>query len=146
MKSAFKAEKLTPRKGWLIFAVCWLATLAAVMVLRHVLIEKGEMDCYHRVLTLQRAVDRWNQAHSDKRMTDEIDEAALTKEGLWGGGDYDREKHYYFVGETAYGPRVKCNKHQDNPLVLRLTGVTLLAVLVFVVYCSSRKLVLFDAR
>jgi len=146
MKSVVKIQKLTARKGWLIFVVCWVATLATVTVLRHALIPKGEMDCYDRVLVLQRAVDGWNQAHPDKKMTDEIDEAALMKENLWAGGNYDREKHYYFVGETAYGPHVKCNKHEDNPLILRLTGVTLLAVLVFLVYCSSRKLVLFDAR
>ena len=141
----FKSEKLTARKGWLIFALCWVATLVTVNILRHVLIPQEEMDCYGRVLILQRAVDGWNQAHPDKKMTDEIDEAALVKENLWVGGDYDHEKHYYFVGETAKGPRVKCNKHEDNPLVLRLTGVTLLAVLVLLVYCSSRKLVLFDA-
>jgi hypothetical protein len=39
--------------------------------------------------------------------------------------------------------KVKCNKDEDNPLILKLVGDTLLAILVFVIFCSSRGLVLF---
>lgn len=144
MAAEKKPQKLSWKKGWAIFAVCWLSTLATVTVLRHVFFPKDEMDCYYRVETLQAAVDKWNKVHPDKVINDEIDEAALVKEGLLQPQNYDHEKHYYFVGETAHGPRVKCNKHEDNPLVLRLTGVTLLALLVFTVYCASRRYVLFN--
>jgi|SRR5579859_231930 len=144
MASEKKPQKLTWKKGWTIFAASWLLTLAAVTLLRHVLIPKDEMDCYYRVEDLQAAVDKWNKSHPDKVINDEIDEAALVKEGFLQPQNYDHERHYYFVGETAHGPRVKCNKHEDNPLILRLTGVTLLAVLVFVFYCSSRRYVLFN--
>jgi hypothetical protein len=144
MDSKEKHKKLTWKSGLTIFAACWVATVAAVYLLRQVLIPKDEMACYNRVITLQKAVDKWNKSHPEKVINDEIDETALVKEGLMPGQDYDREKHYHFVGETAHGPRVKCNKHEDNPLVLRLTGDTLIAVLVFFVYCSSRRYVLFD--
>lgn len=144
MDSKEKTKKLTWKSGLTIFAACWVATAASVYLLRMLLIPKDEMSCYHRVVLLQKAVNKWNQAHPDKVINDEIDEIALVKEGLIPGQDYDHEKHYYFVGETAHGLKVKCNKHEDNPLVLRLTGDTLLAVLVFFVYCSSRRYVLFD--
>jgi len=136
-------QQLTWKKGWLIFALSWVATLAVVTLLRHALIDKDEMDCYNRVSVLQKAVDKWNRAHPDQKITDEINEGALAQEGFLTPQAYDHDKHYYFVGETAHGPRVKCNKHEDNPLILRLTGTTLLGVLVFVVFCSSRGLVLF---
>jgi hypothetical protein len=144
MARKIKTEKLAWKKGWLIFAVSWIITLIAVTALRHILIPKDEMDCYYRVCILQKAVDKWNQVHPDKKIIDDIDEPALVKESFLMPQAYDHDKHYYFVGETAHGLRVKCNKHEDNPLILRLTGVTLLALLVFVVYCSNRNLVLFD--
>ena len=102
------------------------------------------MACYHRIGVLQKAVNQWNQAHPDKIMNDEIDEAVLTQAGFLAAQTYDHEKHYYFVGETAHGLKVKCNKHEDNPLILRLTGNTLLAVIVFVVFCIFKGFVLFD--
>jgi hypothetical protein len=138
-----KTTLLTWKTGLLIYAICWVATTAAVTVLRHVFIPKDEMDCYYRVETLQKAVNGWNAAHPDKIINDEIDEAALVKEGFLQPLTYDHEKHYYFVGETAHGLKVKCNKHEDNPLVLRLTGDTILAVLVFIVFCAWRGFVLF---
>ena len=142
---AKKRVKLTWGKGLLIYGICFVATVAAVYVLRQALIPRDEMDCYNRVITLQKAVNQWNQAHPDKIIKDDIDENALAKEGfLLQPLTYDHEKHYYFVGETAHGLKVKCNKHEDNPLVLRLTGDILLAVLVFVVFCSFRGYVLFD--
>jgi hypothetical protein len=141
---AKKRIKLTWKKGWVIFAVSWVVTLAAVYVLRQVLIPRDEMNCYNRVCTLQKAVNHWDKAHPDKLIRDEIDENAFVQAGFLKPLAYDHEKHYYFVGETAHGWKVKCNKHEDNPLVLRLTGVTLLAVLVFVVFCSFRRYVLFD--
>jgi hypothetical protein len=48
------------------------------------------------------------------------------------------------VGQTAHGPKVKCNKDEDNPLILRLTGDTLIAVLLFLMFCSFRGYVLFQ--
>lgn len=137
-------KKLTWKNGLLIFALCWVATFAAVAVLRQALIPRDELDCYARVGVLQAAVDQWNRARPDKPVTDEIDENALVQGGFLKPLSYDHEKHYYFVGETAHGLRVKCNKHEDNPLLLKLTGDTLLAVLAFVVFCSTRRYVLFD--
>ena len=139
-----KTIKLTWKKGLTIFALSWAATFLAVYVLRQVLIPADEMACYNRIGVMQKAVNQWNLAHPEKVMNDEIDEAALTKEGFLQPQTYDHEKHYYFVGETAHGLKVKCNKHEDNPLILRLTGDTLLAVLVFIVFCSFRGFVLFD--
>ena len=139
-----KTTKLTWKNGLIIFAACWVVTAGAVTALRHVLIPKDEMDCYYRIETLQKAVNQWNAAHPDKIINDDIDEAALVKEGFLTPQTYDHEKHYYFVGETAHGMKVKCNKHEDNPLVLRLTGDFLLAVLVFIVFCVYRRYVLFD--
>ena len=135
---------MTWKIGLMIFAACWVVTAGAVYLLRQALIPKDEMDCYHRIDTLQKAVNQWNSAHPDKIINDDIDEGALVKEGFLQAQTYDHEKHYYFVGETAHGMKVKCNKHEDNPLVLRLTGDFLLAVLVFIVFCVYRRYVLFD--
>lgn len=137
-------KKLTWKNGLLIFALCWIATFVAVYALRQALIPRDELDCYARVGVLQAAVDKWNQARPDNPVTDEIDEKALAQAGFLNPLSYDHDRHYYFVGETAHGLRVKCNKHEDNPLLLKLTGDTLLAVLVFVVFCSTRRYVLFD--
>ncbi len=139
-----KTNRLTWKRGLSIFAVGWVAVVLVVSGLRQLLIPADEMACYHRVTVLQKSVNQWNQAHPDKVINDEIDEAALVKEGFLQPQAYDHEKHYYFVGQTAHGLKVKCNKHEDNPLVLRLTGDTLLAVLVFIVFCSFRGFVLFD--
>jgi hypothetical protein len=144
MESKTRTQKITFQKGLLIFALCWFATFLAVFILRQVLIPRDELDCYARVITLQKAVNQWNKAHADKPVTEEIDEAALVKESGLQPQTYEHEKHYYFVGETAHGLKVKCNKHEDNPLILRLTGDTLLAVLVFVIFCSFRGYVLFE--
>lgn len=138
-----KPDRLTWKRGWKIFAVCWAATFLAVWVLRQVLIPKDELACYARVGMFQKAVDRWNKAHPEARMDRDVEEEALVGMGMK-SQTYDREKHWYFVGKTPWGPRVKCNKHEDNPTVLKLTGVTLLALLAFVVYCSTKKIVLFD--
>jgi len=89
-------------------------------------------------------VNQWNAAHPDKIINDAIDEAALVKDGFLTPLTYDHEKHFYFVGETAHGFKVKCNKHEDNPLILRLTGDTLLAILVFLAFCGLRGYVLFE--
>jgi len=140
---AARTGTLTWKKGWLIFTLCWIGAFFTVTLLRQALIPREEMDCYERLGTLQNAVDRWNKSHPDKKITDEIDEQALEKEGLWKAGGYDPKRHYYFIGETPHGPSVKCNKDEDNPLLLRLTGVTLLAILVFMGVCYSRGLVLF---
>lgn len=144
MASKAKERKLEPGKGWLLFALCWAVTFLAVWGLRQALIPRDELDCYARVISLQKAVDRWNLAHPEKAVTDEIDEPALEAAGFFQPKAYDREKHYHFVGETAHGPRVKCNKHVDNPFVLRMTGVTLLSALLFVGLCVRRGYRLFD--
>lgn len=144
MESKPKFIKLTWKNGLLIFAVSWVVTFAAVYILRQALIPRDELDCYARVITLQKAVNQWNAAHPDKPVTEDIDENALVKEGFIQPQTYDPEKHYYFVGETAHGLKVKCNKHEDNPLILKLTGDTLLAVLVFIVFCAFRRYSLFD--
>lgn len=138
-----KPKKLNWKNGLLIFAACWVATFAAVTLLRQVLIPKDELDCYARVQTLQKAVNQWDAANPSKPVTEDIDENALVQAGFLQPLSYDHDKHYYFVGETAHGLKVKCNKHEDNPLILKLTGDTLLAVLVFVVFCANRKYVLF---
>jgi hypothetical protein len=139
-----KPKKLTWKSGLIIFAISFAVTVAGVYLLRQLLIPKDELDCYARVITLQKAVNQWNRAHPDKIINDEIDEAALVKEGFLQPLTYDHDKHYYFVGETAHGMKVKCNKHEDNPLILRLTGDVLLAVLVFIVFCMFSGYVLFD--
>lgn len=142
MEKSFK--KLTWKKGWTLFAISWAITFVMVFALRQVLIPRDELDCYARIGTLQKAVDQWNKVHADKIITEDIDENALVQAGFLTALTYDHEKHYYFVGDTAHGLRVKCNKHEDNPLILKLTGDTLLAVLGFIVYCSYRRYRLFD--
>jgi hypothetical protein len=141
-----KPKKLTWKTGLVIYAVCWVFTFVAVYILRQVLIPRDELDCYARVITLQKAVDQWDAANPSQPVTEDIDENALVKAGYLQPLSYDHDKHYYFVGETAHGLRVKCNKHEDNPLILKLTGDTLLAVLVFIVFCVNRKYVLFDPK
>jgi len=143
MDSQRKTIPLNWKNGTVIFLLSFLFSVISVYFLRQALIPKEELDCYARVQTLQKAVDQWNQAYPDKLITDEIDETQLVKAGLLQPLNYDHNLHYYFVGETAHGPKVKCNKHEDNPLVLRLTGDFLLAVLIFVIFCSVRGYVLF---
>lgn len=143
MESQRKVIPLTWKSGSVIFLVCFLVSVVAVQLLRQMLIPKEELDCYARVKTLQKAVDLWDQAHPDQVIHDEINEDALVKAGFLQPLTYDHNLHYYFVGETAHGWRVKCNKHEDNPLILRLTGDLLLAVLLFVIFCSVRGYVLF---
>ena len=138
------SKKLTWKNGLPIFAVCWAVTFLSVYVLRQALIPRDELDCYARVCTLQKSVNQWNAAHPDKPVTEDIDENALVQAGLLQPLSYDHDKHYYFVGETAHGLRVKCNKHEDNPLILKLTGDTLLALLVFIGFCVNRRYVPFD--
>ena len=137
-------KKLNWKNGWVLFAACWVVTFGLVFVLRQTLIPREELDCYSRVQTLQKAVDRWDAAHPDKPVTEDIDENALVQEGFLQPLTYDHDRHYYFVGETAHGLRVKCNKDEDNPLILRLTGDTLLAVVLFIFVCVNRKYTLFD--
>lgn len=141
-----KSKKLDGKTGLLIFAACWVATFMAVYVLRQVLIPRDELDCYARVISLQKAVDQWDAANPSKPVTEDIDENALVQAGFLKPLSYDPDKHYYFVGETAHGLKVKCNKHEDNPLILKLTGDTLLATLVFIVFCMLRGYVLFDSK
>jgi hypothetical protein len=143
MDSQRKIIPLTWKIGSLIFLFSFLFAATAVFFLRQALIPKEELECYARVAVLQKAVNQWNKAFPDKPITDEIDEAQLVKAGFLQPLTYDHSLHYYFVGETAHGLRVKCNKHEDNPLVLRLTGDLLLAVLVFIVFCSIRGYVFF---
>jgi hypothetical protein len=145
MDSQRKTIPLNWKNGIVIFLLSFLFAVVSVYFLRQNLIPKEELDCYARVITLQKAVDQWNKAFPDKPITDEIDEASLVKAGFLQPLTYDHNLHYYFVGETAHGPKVKCNKHEDNPLVLRLTGDFLLAVLIFVIFCSVRGYVLFAA-
>jgi hypothetical protein len=111
--------------------------------LRQVLIPKEELDCYARVIILQKAVNQWNQTHTDKPIIELIDENALVLAGYLQPLTYDHERHFYFVGQTAHGPKVKCNKDEDNPMILKLMGDTLIAVLFFLIYCSYRGFVLF---
>ena len=57
-KSAAKSKKLevlTWKKGWMIFAISWVATFAVVWGLRQILIPKEELDCYARVQMFQKA-------------------------------------------------------------------------------------------
>lgn len=137
-------KKLTAKKGWIIFLICWAVSFLSIYALRQVLIPREELDCYARVIILQKAVNQWNQTHLDKPITELIDENALVQAGFLKPLNYDHERHFYFVGQTAHGPKVKCNKDEDNPLILKLTGDTLIAVLLFVVYCSFEKYVLFS--
>ena len=139
-------KKMIPlnwKNGSLIFIFSFLFATTAVYFLRQALIPNEELDCYARVAVLQKAVNQWNQAYPDKVINDEIDESQLIKAGFLQPLTYDHNLHYYFVGETAHGLKVKCNKHEDNPLVLRLTGDFLLAVLIFIIFCSVRGYVLF---
>lgn len=148
-KKTQKLEVLTWQKGWMIFAISWVATFAVVWGLRQILIPKEELDCYARVQLFQKAVDQWNAAHPDQAMIDsmdeskEFDENKLVQAGLIPPQTYDHNRHYYFIDTTPHGMKVKCNKDEDNPLILKLVGDTLLAILVFVIYCSSRGLVFF---
>jgi hypothetical protein len=135
--------QLTAKKGWLIFAVCWVVSFLVIYGLRQVLIPKEELDCYARVIILQKAVNQWNQTHTDKPIIELIDENALVLAGYLQPLTYDHERHFYFVGQTAHGPKVKCNKDEDNPMILKLMGDTLIAVLFFLIYCSYRGFVLF---
>jgi hypothetical protein len=144
VESKSKPKKLTLKTGLILFAISWVATFAAVTALRQLFIPQDELDCYSRVSTLQKAVDQWNAANPSKPVTEDIDENALVQAGFLQPLTYDHDKHYYFVGETAHGLRVKCNKHEDNPLILKLTGDTILAVMVFVIVCVYRKHSLFD--
>jgi hypothetical protein len=139
-----KPKKLDWKTALLIYAGCWVFTFVAVFTLRQVLIPRDELDCYARVNTLQKAVDQWNAANPSKPVTEDIDENALVQAGFLKPLSYDHDKHYYFVGETAHGLRVKCNKHEDNPMILKLTGDTILAVLVFILFCNFRGFVLYD--
>jgi hypothetical protein len=143
MDSQRKAIPLTWKTGSILFLICFVVSVAAVHFLRQALIPKEELDCYARVIVLQKAVDQWDMAHPDQIIKDEINEDALVKAGFLQPLTYDHNRHYYFVGETAHGFRVKCNKDEDNPLILRLTGDLLLAVLVFLVVCSVRGYVFF---
>jgi hypothetical protein len=143
MDSQRKTIPLNWKNGTAIFLLSLLFAVVSVYFLRQALIPKEELDCYARVITLQKAVNQWNIAFPDKPITDAIDESALVKAGFLQPLTYDHNLHYYFVGETAHGPKVKCNKHEDNPLILRLTGDFLLAVLIFVIFCSVRGYVLF---
>jgi hypothetical protein len=143
MDSQRKTMALNWMNGSVIFLLSFLVAAAGVFFLRQTLIPKEELDCYDRVITLQKAIDQWDKAYPEKPVTDEIDEAALVKAGFLQLLTYDHTLHYYFVGETAHGLRVKCNKHEDNPLVLRLTGDFLLAVLLFIIFCSIRGYVFF---
>jgi hypothetical protein len=138
-----KIISLNWKNGSVIFLLSFLFAATSVYFLRQALIPKEELDCYARVAVLQKAVDQWNKAFPDKVMNDQIDETQLVKAGFLQPLNYDHDLHYYFVGETAHGLRVKCNKHEDNPFILRLTGDFLLAVLIFVIFCSVRGYVLF---
>ncbi|HTA76779.1 MAG TPA: hypothetical protein VK791_06455 [bacterium] len=146
MGSQRKTIPLNWKNGSIIFVLSFLVAAVGVFLLRQTLIPKEELDCYARVITLQKAVDQWDKAYPDKIINDEIDEAALVKAGFLQPLIYDHNLHYYFVGETAHGLRVKCNKHEDNPLVLRLTGDLLLAVLLFLIFCSIRGYVFFPSN
>ncbi|HVM33156.1 MAG TPA: hypothetical protein VMU88_08480 [bacterium] len=140
---------MTWRKGWMIFAVIWVATFALVWGLRQIFVPREELDCYARIQVFQKAVDQWNALHPDQAMTESLDpgkgldEGKLVSSGLMPVQTYDHDRHYYFIDKTPHGLKVKCNKDEDNPLILKLTGDTLLAVIVFVIFCSSRGLVLF---
>src|SRR6185369_12123790 len=77
-----KPIKLTWKSGLVIFGLSFVVTFAGVSILRQVFIPKEEMDCYNRVITIQKAVDQWNKVHSDKIIKEDIDEAGLAKEGF----------------------------------------------------------------
>ncbi len=139
---------LNAKTGWMIFAACWFLSLASVWALRQALIPRDELDCYSRAALLDQAVHGWNQAHPDRVMDEkgEIDEASLVSGGfLKQPLTYDHAQHYYFVDKMVHGPLVHCNKHQDQPLALKITGVTLLAVLAFILWCSFRNYVFWKS-
>lgn len=114
--------------GLRLYAVCWLAVFAAVALLRFALLPAEEKAAYARVRALQVAVDRWNREHPGEPMTD-LNEEALRKAGYRVPPPLEDERLHFFLGETPFGLRVKCNLYADNPLVLRLVGVSLLALL-----------------
>jgi hypothetical protein len=139
---------LDAKTGWRLFATAWVAMLLTVFALRQALIPRAELDCYARSGTLDRAVKAWNKAHPERVMDEkgEIDESALVSGGfLKKALTYDAETHYYFVEQKVHGPRVKCNKHEDQPWALKLAGVTLLSLLAFVAWCSFKDYVLWKA-
>ncbi len=133
-------RKLTWKNGILLFVVCWLAAFLVVGVLRTVLIPKDERDCHARVRMIQKAVEDRDRMHPSDPVRGDLDTGRMVSLGLVPQGfAYDAASHYYFVGETAHGWRVKCNRHEDNPLLLRLTGVTLLALVLWVVAASLKR-------
>jgi len=139
-------RRLDAKTGWLIFALCWVVAALSVFGLRRAFIPAEELACFHNACVLDHAVKAWNKVNADKPMDEkgEIDEMALLSAGfLKAPLTYDLQMHYYFVDKKVHGLKVKCNKHEDNPLVLKATGVTLLAVLLFVVFCSFRGYVLW---
>lgn len=133
-------RRMSAGKVAISFAICWLAAWAGTTLLRQVLVPSVERECYDRVARLQEAVDAWDRAHPSEPLREELDVPKLVSEGLlaeW--KDPGTDLHYYFVGETAHGWRVRCSRHEDNPLVLRLTGVTLLALVLWVGFVSARR-------
>jgi len=141
-----KPKLLDAKTGWTAFAACWLAMFAVVWALRQATIPRDELSCYARASVLDEAVHAFNRAHPEKPMDDkgEIDEKALVDGRFLAAPlTYDTQAHYYFVDRTVRGLKVKCNKHEDNPPVLKLTGVTLLALLAFVAWASFKNYALW---
>jgi len=143
-KAEKKMKPLSLQTGFLWFLVCLGMAWGAVALLRETVIPQDERDCYRRVEILQKAVDRWNRQNPKDPMTEDIDFKKLSSAGMSiSSPAYDVQRHYYFVGETAHGLRVKCNRHQDNPLSLKWTGVVLLGLVLFAVSASLMRRSLF---
>lgn len=137
-------RRMTVKSGLVYFALCWFIAWGGITLLRWSLIPAEERECHTRVRRIQEAVDAWDRVHPEEPIRHEIDMERLRSSGFLHAGDvFDPGKHYYFVGETAHGWRVRCNRHEDNPLLLRWTGVTLLALVLWVALASVRRTVLF---
>ncbi len=131
----FEMRALTWKTGWLIFGISWFLSFTGVTLLRSFLIPPKEQKCYKIVDNLQKAVNHWNQLHPSEKMINKINENQLISAGLFHPIKYNHSKYFFFIQKTPWGRKVMCNRYQQNPLLLRLTGVTLLACIIFFFLC-----------
>lgn len=135
---------LTRKNALLRLVACWVVAFVAVTLLRNALIPSAERECYSRVRTLDASLQRYLKGHPDASGLDRLTPEQLVREGLLSESDAARpEEHYYFIEKGPWGWRARCNRHQDNPLVLRLTGVTLLSLVFWVAVTAYRRERLF---
>jgi hypothetical protein len=118
------------------FAVAWVVAFAATTLFRAVLVPAEDRDCYARVAAFQGPLADWVALNPGMR-PDEMSPERLAESGLLPPEWVARQgTHYYFVEKGPWGWRFRCNRHQDNPLLLRMTGVTLLAMVLWLMAAS----------